>query len=295
VKNVLLKGKRRITDDDFFSYPSILSPAEEKRLFQKLEKDPNNKQLKDEIILRNEGLVRSMARNMKYLYVETSLSFKDICQEGFMGLMNAVKKFNWKKGYKFSTHAAWWIKQAMTRGAYDRKDIIRIPFYLSERIFKYNKLRNILEQKLGREPSLSEIAKELGLKEKHIRQIEKIKHERIVSLDSFVGNTSEKGSTIEGTRLIEMLEKKNICYPQKEIEQDELKKEIDTILSLYLTEKEARVLKMRMGMTKDNQEQTLQQVGNVLGLTKERIRQIERQALRKLRNSKVKEILKGFL
>jgi len=298
VINVLLKeNKETKKDNDYYlDHFFPFDTTKVKKLLQELKKDPHNKHLKDELVLRNRGLIRFVANNLKYLYSGTSFNFDDICQEGSIGLMSAIKKFDPQRGYKFSTYATWWIVQAITRAVYNHKDMIRIPFHLSEKIYKYDKTQGMLERELKREPSTSEIAKKLGLEEKHIRQIEKIKHERMVSLDSFVRNTSEKGSTTEGTRLIEMLEEKNTHYILKEIEQNELRKEIDAVFSLCLTERETKILKMRMGMgTRDNKGQTLKQIGDVLGLTRERIRQLEKKALQKLRNSKAKEVLRDFL
>ena len=296
--NVLLKENKETERHNDYSpdYFFPFDPIKVKKLLQKLKKDPRNKRIRDELVLRNKGLVRFVANNLKYLYSETSFNFDDICQEGFIGLISAIKKFDPQRGYRFSTYATWWIAQAIIRAIYNHKDIIRIPFHLTERIHKYNKIQEMLERKLKRKPSISEIAKKLGLEEKHIKQIERIKHKRMISLDSFVRNTSEKGSATKGTRLIEMLEEKNTHYILKEMEKNELRKEIDAAFSLYLTKRETKILRMRMGMgTKDNKRQTLRQIGNALGLTRERIRQLEKKALQKLRNSKAKETLKDFL
>jgi|AntAceMinimDraft_9_1070365.scaffolds.fasta_scaffold04817_6 RNA polymerase sigma factor (sigma-70 family) len=299
MNNVHLKEKKEIKEyhDNSLDRSFSFSSAKVKKLLQKLKKDPHNKHLRNEIALRNRGLVYLVANRLRPLYFGTSFKFEDICQEGNIGLITAIEKFDLQKGYKFSTYATWWIMQAMIRAVYDRKDIIRIPFYISENTCKYEKSKIRLQQKLRREPSLSEITEESGLDKKEIEQIEEIKQKKTISLDLFVRNTQgHKDSTSEDTRMIELLKQKGKCSILDKIEQDELKKEIDNAFLLHLTKRETKILKMRVGMeTEDNEGQTLKKIGDILGLTRERIRQLEKRALRKLRDSKDGIFLRNFL
>ena len=258
-------------------YP-LLTVNEEITLAKKIESgDAHAKQLLAESNLR---LVVSIAKR----YVGRGLSFLDLIQEGNLGLIKAVDKFDYNKGYKFSTYATWWIRQAITRSIADQSRTIRIPVHMSEVINKtYRVSRNLL-QELGREPTEKELSEAMGLPIEKVREILKVSADPI-SLDTPIGEEDD-------SHLGDFIKDDTIMGPEEAasyaVLQDQISKLLDT-----LTEREQRVLILRFGL-KDGRSRTLEEVGREFNVTRERIRQIEAKALRKLRHPSRARMLKGY-
>ena len=256
----------------------LLKPEEEREIAKRMAE--GDQDAKDKLIESNLRLVVSIAKK----YMNRGLALLDLIQEGNIGLIKAVDKFDYQKGFKFSTYATWWIRQAITRAIADQARTIRIPVHMVETINKLTRVQRQLVQDLNREPTDDELAEAMGMDVQKIRDIKKISQDPI-SIDKPVGEE-------EDSHLVDFISSDELAMPEEEVARILLKEDLMKALD-SLTERERKVIEHRFGL-KDGVPMTLEQVGQKLGVTRERIRQIEAKAIRKLSRASSSKRLEGY-
>lgn len=259
---------------------------EKDRLKEILEQIKRGKRISDAAKSRmaksNLRLVVSIAKR----YTNRGLPFLDLIQEGNIGLMKAVDKFEYKRGYKFSTYATWWIRQAISRAIADQARTIRIPIHMIETINQINKIVREHIQKYGKEPDVAYIAREVGLSVDKIKQVIKITKEPI-SLEAPIGSEDDG-------KFGDFVEDRGSLSPMDHILREDLKDQISEVLD-QLSDREKAVIEMRFGLMPDESDRTLEEIGKELNVTRERVRQIESSAIKKLKHPKVGRKLKSYI
>jgi RNA polymerase primary sigma factor len=257
----------------------LLTPAQERELAKRVME--GDKEAKKQLIQSNLRLVVAIAK--KYINRSRNLTLLDLIQEGNIGLARAVEKFDYRKGFKFSTYAVWWIKQAISRALADQTRVIRIPVHMIETLSKYSQVRRRLAQEFGREPLPEEIASEMGIDVEKVHHLIKIAQDTI-SLETPIGDSD--GESLLG----EFISDEKTLSPSQAATQELIREQLKEIL-VDLSEREQKILSMRFGL-KDGVNHTLEEVGKEFNVTRERIRQIEAKALEKLRNHQLIKRLK---
>ncbi|MEE3777040.1 RNA polymerase sigma factor RpoD [Campylobacter sp. CX2-4080-23] len=260
-----------------------LDPKDLKNILDQIKKGKNiSDDAKAKMAKSNLRLVVSIAKK----YTNRGLPFLDLIQEGNIGLMKAVDKFEYKKGFKFSTYATWWIRQAISRAIADQARTIRIPIHMIETINRINKINRKYIQEEGKEPDVSIIAKEVGLSIDKVKQVIKITKEPI-SLEAPIGSEDDG-------KYGDFVEDKSSLSPMEQILKADLKEQIDEVLD-QLNDREKAVIRMRFGLLEDESDRTLEEIGKELNVTRERVRQIESSAIKKLKHPKVGRKLKNYI